>query len=508
MTHLKKIVSAISARLQLRSGRSAMTKLRSSRASFWLVLVLCATVGCGNYGYNSGDRVLVAKDLYETKLMPPERFDVVVFKFPKAPMQANVPTNYIKRLLGLPGEIIVIFFGQLFKFTPPPGEAIPGLPHVKESNDLWRDDSQPNAQAGSDDFNRQVKQWFAEGKFEMIRKPAGVMLAMRRIVNDNNFQAKDLKSYPSRWQPRPESGWKLTADRKQLSLKASDGKEVDWITYQHLARPEGPLVGNTKLKPRLITDTMGYNDFNFKPNEPRGSLPNNWVGDLMIEANVTVTQPTGDFFLELNRGPDRFQAKWDLASGQCTLLRLPENGPPVELGSAATTLRGAGTHLVRFANFDARLTVWIDRTLPFGDGVAYDPPELPAKSADKISFDDLRANWGPRRNDIDRPASLGARNSGVDIGDLRLWRDTYYTKKGPAGDVTLAADGLEDPDKWGEFKTRNPLALYVYPGHYLCLGDNSTHSSDGREWGLVPERLMLGRALMVYFPLERAGLIR
>jgi signal peptidase I len=46
---------------------------------------------------------------------------------------------------------------------------------------------------------------------------------------------------------------------------------------------------------------------------------------------------------------------------------------------------------------------------------------------------------------------------------------------------------------------------YVQPGHFLCLGDNSPHSSDGRAWGLVPERLMLGRALMVYYPFPPLG---
>ena len=54
-----------------------------------------------------------------------------------------------------------------------------------------------------------------------------------------------------------------------------------------------------------------------------------------------------------------------------------------------------------------------------------------------------------------------------------------------------------------EYKT-----LYVQPGHYLCLGDNSQASSDSRDWGLVPERLMLGRALLVYYPFQRAGAIR
>ena len=50
--------------------------------------------------------------------------------------------------------------------------------------------------------------------------------------------------------------------------------------------------------------------------------------------------------------------------------------------------------------------------------------------------------------------------------------------------------------------------MYVQPGHYLCLGDNSQASSDSRDWGLVPERLMLGRALLVYYPFDRVGRIR
>jgi signal peptidase I len=49
---------------------------------------------------------------------------------------------------------------------------------------------------------------------------------------------------------------------------------------------------------------------------------------------------------------------------------------------------------------------------------------------------------------------------------------------------------------------------YVQPDHFLCMGDNSPESSDGRSWGLVPKRLLLGRAMMVYYPFARAGRIR
>ena len=44
------------------------------------------------------------------------------------------------------------------------------------------------------------------------------------------------------------------------------------------------------------------------------------------------------------------------------------------------------------------------------------------------------------------------------------------------------------------------MTMYVQPDHFLCLGDNSFHSSDSRAWGTVPRRLMLGKAVVVYYP--------
>ncbi len=41
------------------------------------------------------------------------------------------------------------------------------------------------------------------------------------------------------------------------------------------------------------------------------------------------------------------------------------------------------------------------------------------------------------------------------------------------------------------------------PEQYLALGDNSYNSSDGRVWGTVPERNLVGPALWCYFPIGR-----
>ena len=50
----------------------------------------------------------------------------------------------------------------------------------------------------------------------------------------------------------------------------------------------------------------------------------------------------------------------------------------------------------------------------------------------------------------------------------------------------------------------NPSDTRVVPENcYFALGDNSYHSSDSRDWGPVPERNVVGRGLMVYWPFSR-----
>ncbi|MGI8419638.1 MAG: signal peptidase I [Candidatus Levyibacteriota bacterium] len=42
----------------------------------------------------------------------------------------------------------------------------------------------------------------------------------------------------------------------------------------------------------------------------------------------------------------------------------------------------------------------------------------------------------------------------------------------------------------------------VPPGNYIAFGDNRPFSSDSREWGLVPIKLIIGKSLFVYWPLS------
>jgi signal peptidase I len=441
---------------------------------------------------NAGDRVLVAKFLYDSHLRQPQRLDVVVFKYPAGPQADYTAMNYIKRLTGKPGETIGIYFGKLYVL--PPGKG-PDYSEDLQADPLIRWHTQFMHRDEAKEILLQEN-----SPFEMVRKPAAKILAEERIVYDHDHPAKDLSV--QRW-VGTTGAW--VPDNKQgFQFVGQPGNERELLRYHHILRGWE--------KEELITDFMGYNSKAFRIGDQvdHRALARNWVGDLNLQCEVTVDKPEGEFMLELSKGVDRFQARWDLGTGQCTLVRLA-NGSEVELGSMPTSLKGKGTYHVRFANVDQTLMVWVDGRLPFKDG-ARDGVIYPPASA-----------RGPYENDLE-PASIGARGGAVSVHHLKLWRDTYYTVNvQPPADAhsfqTILARSsseaekefhelLSDPKRWEDLRNLPCTTMYVQPGHYLCMGDNSPESSDGRSWGLVPERLMLGRALMVYWPIGRLGPIR
>ncbi len=496
-----------------------------------LLVTLCGLAGCGG-PWSSGDRVLVAKFLYDSAAMPPQRYDVVVFKYPRTPVEKGTPKNYIKRLLGLPGEIIAIFFGRLYRYAP---EKVPVDYSRVDPRDLWKNenlmDTEPLKFSNLDDYppeqravlekRRQegktfIEDSWKEGKFTILRKPLDTLMALRRVVYDNDKPAKDLEGVlPPRWQPWDKTVvWKASADH---GFQADGSGNVEqWLRYQHILRPgdwpkrSSPMyaaevegIKQRKQDPQLITDFMGYNTY--ETAGPQHLRSQHWVGDLMLECQLTVEEPQGEVWLELSRGVDRFQAVFDLANGRCTLYRLVARDAggslrKEKMAAADTRVNARGKYQLRFANFDDRLTLWVDGDLPFGDGQEYAAP--PEHGPDARSAE--------VNNDL-HPASIASKAAKVQVHHLKLWRDTYYTKVPSDADAVpteAGADGWSNPNRWGPIRNITFRGMYVHPGHYLCLGDNSPESSDSRDWGLVPERLLLGRALMVYFPLERMGRIK
>ena len=102
----------------------------------------------------------------------------------------------------------------------------------------------------------------------------------------------------------------------------------------------------------------------------------------------------------------------------------------------------------------------------------------------------------PKRDFIKRIAAAGGETLEIKDGDLFVndqmvekspMKNFYYYNRGDFG-------GQDQKIK-------------VPEGSYFVLGDNSASSKDSRYWGFVPEGFVIGRAELVYWPLNRMRFI-
>lgn len=424
-----------------------------------------ASVSLAAVAAEPGDSILACKVGYGSL----QRQQLAVFEFPVTAGKGK-KIIYAKRVIGLPGETIAIQGGRFFVYRKPRQVPAPAQ--------LWATSLQEVYAWPPDE---EAQGLFKAGQFEIVRRSPEQLLALARLVYDNDCQAKDLLAAgePQRWSG---AGWDLTDVRRPRHAGAS---AMAWLRYQHLLRLENEP--GVLARQRLISDFEGYNTS--RPAPVGGSQPN-WVGDLLLECTLEVGDGAdGECILELHKGAGRYQARFELATGACKLVRFGPLGEVI-LGNAITDVRSGSTCHVRLANCDNRLTVWVNGSLPFGDGLEYHAPETAV----------------PSRRDL-RPAAIGIRGTALTVSHLKLWRQTYYTTPAEGPAIPPEAWYHAANPAWLELLQQPPLIMYVQPGHYLMLGDNSPMSSDSRSWGLVPERLIQGPAVFIYRPMSRMRLL-
>jgi signal peptidase I len=470
--------------------------------------------------YN-GDRILVNKYVYTYS--DPQRWDVIVFKFP-----GDAKVNYIKRLVGLPGETLRLFQGDLYR-------------HGKDS---------------------------AAGEFAIAAKPADKVLAMRQLVHDTEHDPVELHkaNWPLRWASHDKK-WKSESDDKQGLTVAqrysvdSTGEGAAWLNYQHIVpdfdvwkqvaeasadsrRLDFENAPAASMRPQLITDS---NPYDARTDRNRANATGgldidpsrqglHWVGDLMVEADVDVESDSGKLLLQLVEGGRKFTCTIDLSTGKATLgaTTAREFAP-----TAQTSVKGPGNYRLGFANFDDRLFLWVDGDEVAFDGVTPDDwqkvfsngqPLTPAASAASDNPDQWKDDFRQGRELIPvstpedagdlAPVRIGAEGAKLTVTRLQVWRDVYYiaVKWGSGSSASSISDYSSEiptaPKDWTKdsFPRRDVVEFTLNDEQLFVMGDNSAESSDARLWATgtreggrpgghyLEKRLLIGKALCVYWP--------
>ncbi len=374
----------------------------------------------------------------------PRRWDVVVFKNPNEP-----DINFIKRLIGLPGETIEIIDGDVFVKGKDDDalHAARKTPHAQ--NALWfpyYDHDYPPQESSTD--------WAARHKHMRPRWSA----------------------YHPRWVTHgDQGGWAGLETR----APRFDGAELSRREIQFVTR-----VGNDP-PPGRVLDVYGYNSTGIEYHD---------VTDVRLSTDVDLL--TGDGYVELSISKyyHFFYARL-YADGRVTLERRNHDSPEKqEWGATRVTLPA---HPVRFAlgHADYHVTVEID-----GKTVLESSPEqygvLP-----EVARKNSRVRIPPT-------IRIAAERVEASLACLLIERDVYYTSgnmrdrgtspgTGTQGHpITLNDDvyfmcgdnspGSHDSRAWSEQDLGPHLRAAYAEGHY--------------DLGTVPANQMIGRAFLVYWP--------
>jgi signal peptidase I len=295
----------------------------------------------------------------------------------------------------------------------------------------------------------------------IVRKSLPEIRAMQLLVHDSRFQPRDAARFP-RWQfgtgsrsePR-ESGW--TQQEHQFghrSMGRDSRPRVDWLVYRHWDPSRGDYGP--------ICDFYAYNGGDLRAE--------NEVPDLGMEARLSVGAGVESISVGLSSGSDRFVMT--IPVGRRGTIELLRNNRQQSLKNCQNPFQDVGLWPRNVALeamvFDRRVQVAIDGRLLF-DPFDFDDPSSPGRSSDS-------------------PVALGVTGGALDVNDLRVYRDIYYTSS--LVNAPRHAHGMFE-------------AIRLGPDEYFVLGDNSPVSNDSRFWNegpVVRGSMFVGRPILVHLP--------
>jgi len=396
-----------------------------------------------------GDRILVEKIAYE--LTPPRRFDVVVFKNPHKPRD-----NYIKRVVGLPRESLAILEGNLYRR---PAGAAPG-----QGWEVIRKSERPRVQ-------RALWQPIYDSRY--IPLDGGSEHANRYAVRGREL------TWRRPWRPDHASHWSFSrygyafsGERGRLRFDFA-GQWRPYATaypYNHLKRHDARREPVEDIRLALSA----------KPEAP-GAM------EITLE---TTARLGGD-------SPERLLARVK-GSGELTLETGPLGGSSTRTLARAETPALSPHRPVQLELWyvDQQASLWLD-----GVRILEHNFDLP--------LEQLLGRPGPPPHPR---LSIHVSGTPLHLGRVQVDRDIYYSSQNAR--QKRARGGLL---KAANARLGQPVTLG--PDEFFCLGDNSPMSSDSRYWdsvdpwvqahllegddasyGIVPRRLIIGRAFFVYWP--------
>ncbi|MGD2110429.1 MAG: S26 family signal peptidase, partial [Phycisphaerae bacterium] len=421
-----------------------------------------------------GDRILVLKWPFDIggKWLSPARWDVTVFKDP-----SDGVTNFIKRLAGLPNEVLMIVDGDVY--TVPVGElssdTVEALDAVRHEKFELREGilKQPRLSDVPNDVLEELDE-----KMAIARKTPEAQQPLWFLVYDNDLPPQTADGHQPTWIPSrgASSGWNASGRR---------------FTFEDQAVPDDYI----ELAGKEIRAGNAYNIHQHGYRAPP-------VSDLRVRFVLTPQSDDSAVRVRLEKLGRAFVAEVR-ADGVVTLTEDRDGKMASPRVMASTRLQpiAPGTSVqVSFENVDYRLalTVGGKEVLASSDdpeSSAYYGPDL--KTLRRLT---------PRPGDPPRVYGEGTR---FELSHLVVERDIYYYHN-PA----LRALSLRWAPRHGWASPSSPILLRSH--EYFMLGDNTSASKDSRLWdvagehllargedfqlGTVPEDQLIGKAFFVYWP--------